>query len=166
MWTWTPNDPRVSLLNEGSCLPQLHKTATDHLIEAYHLERLAEQDKMEGQDFGSLFVRVYFNHDSLCVEVLQAKNVIPLDPNGRRQGAPCLRQRRLRGFGPPSPMRGARAKRHPRNASSKTRYLSGLSDPFVVVELLPRRLFPESSPQHTNVHKKTLNPMFDECFEL
>ena len=43
-----------------------------------------EQERVEGQEYGSLFVRVYFNHDSLCVEVLQARNVIPLDPNGKK----------------------------------------------------------------------------------
>lgn len=54
--------------------------------------------------------RVYFNHDSLCVEVLSARDVIPLDPNG-------------------------------------------LSDPFVVLELLPKRLFPKAHEQITNVQK-------------
>ncbi|XP_069995655.1 BAI1-associated protein 3 isoform X6 [Penaeus vannamei] len=102
---------------------RLHKTPTDSLIEAYHLERLLEQERTEATEYGSLFVRVYFNHDSLCVEVLQARNVIPLDPNG-------------------------------------------FSDPFVVIELLPKRLFPGSGPQQTNVHKKTLHPLFDECFEF
>lgn len=56
------------------------------------------------------FLRVYFNHDSLCVEVLSARDVIPLDPNG-------------------------------------------LSDPFVVLELLPKRLFPKAHEQSTNVQK-------------
>ncbi|XP_047741537.1 BAI1-associated protein 3 [Hyalella azteca] len=102
---------------------RLHKTTTSALMERYYLERLLLQERAEGHQFGSLFVRVYFNHDSLCVEILQARNVIPLDPNG-------------------------------------------LSDPFVVVELVPRRLFPTCCPQHTNVHKRTLNPLFDECFEF
>ncbi|XP_069958195.1 BAI1-associated protein 3 isoform X2 [Cherax quadricarinatus] len=102
---------------------RLHKTSTEALIETYHLERLLVQERTELQEYGSLFVRVYFNHDSLCVEVLQARNLIPLDPNG-------------------------------------------FSDPFVVIEMLPRRLFPGSAPQQTNVHKKTLNPLFDECFEF
>nr|XP_045584883.1 BAI1-associated protein 3-like [Procambarus clarkii] len=102
---------------------RLHKTTTEALIEAYHLERLVVQERTELQEYGSLFVRVYFNHDSLCVEVLQARNLIPLDPNG-------------------------------------------FSDPFVVIEMLPRRLFPGSVPQQTNVHKKTLHPLFDECFEF
>lgn len=43
---------------------------------------------------------------------------------------------------------------------------TGFSDPFVVIELLPRRLFPGAAQQQTNVHKKTLHPLFDECFEL
>lgn len=62
---------------------QLHKTTTETLIETYHMERLMEQERIESQEYGSLFVRAYFNHDSLCVEVLQARNVIPLDPNGK-----------------------------------------------------------------------------------
>ncbi|XP_045109688.1 BAI1-associated protein 3-like isoform X3 [Portunus trituberculatus] len=102
---------------------RLHKTTTETLIETYHMERLMEQERVESQEYGSLFVRAYFNHDSLCVEVLQARNVIPLDPNG-------------------------------------------FSDPFVVIELLPRRLFPGAAQQQTNVHKKTLHPLFDECFEF
>lgn len=31
-----------------------------------------------------LSVRAYYHHDSLCVEVLNAKDVIPLDTNGKR----------------------------------------------------------------------------------
>lgn len=74
-------------------------------------------------EYGVLTVRAYLNHDSLCVEVISARDVIPLDPNG-------------------------------------------LSDPFVIIELLPRRVFPHCAEQQTNVKKKTLNPLFDECFEL
>ncbi|MPC08855.1 BAI1-associated protein 3 [Portunus trituberculatus] len=94
---------------------QLHKTTTETLIETYHMERLMEQERVESQEYGSLFVRAYFNHDSLCVE-----HHLP----------------------------------------------TGFSDPFVVIELLPRRLFPGAAQQQTNVHKKTLHPLFDECFEL
>lgn len=43
---------------------------------------------------------------------------------------------------------------------------SGFSDPFVIVELLPKAMFPYSAEQYTDVKKKTLNPLFDECFEL
>ena len=43
---------------------------------------------------------------------------------------------------------------------------NGLSDPYVVVELCPQHFFPKNTAQQTNVVKKTLNPTFDECFEL
>ncbi|XP_023161054.2 BAI1-associated protein 3 [Drosophila hydei] len=103
---------------------QFHKTDTDRLIDMFYLNRLREQlvAIMPGP-YGSLAVRAYFNHDSLCVEVLHARDVVPLDPNG-------------------------------------------FSDPFVVIELLPRRIFLHCMEQQTNVHKRTLNPIFDECFEF
>lgn len=43
---------------------------------------------------------------------------------------------------------------------------NGFSDPFVIIELLPKRVFPHCNEQQTNVHKRTLNPVFDECFEF
>ncbi|XP_054287830.1 BAI1-associated protein 3-like [Macrosteles quadrilineatus] len=100
-----------------------HKTETEQLINMYYIERLQEQFITEATPYGVLTVRAYFHHDSLCVEVLNARDVIPLDPNG-------------------------------------------FSDPFVIVELLPKTLFPHCNEQVTNVQKKTLNPLFDECFEF
>lgn len=103
---------------------QYHQAPTEELLELWLADRLAEQNRTPlPSPYGSILVRVYFNHDSLCVEVLSARDVIPLDPNG-------------------------------------------LSDPFVVVELLPKRLFPKTHEQTTNVQKKTLNPVWDECFEF
>ncbi|XP_065210917.1 BAI1-associated protein 3 isoform X2 [Planococcus citri] len=102
---------------------QYHKTETEQLILLYYNNRLREQSIVESTEYGVLSVRAYYHHDSLCVEVLNAKDVIPLDPNG-------------------------------------------FSDPFVIVELLPRSLFPNCLEQTTNVQKKTLNPFFDECFEF
>lgn len=43
---------------------------------------------------------------------------------------------------------------------------NGYSDPFVIIELLPHRVFAHCNEQQTNVHKKTLHPIFDECFEF
>ncbi|KAG6459452.1 BAI1-associated protein 3 [Manduca sexta] len=103
---------------------QYHQAPTEELLELWLADRLAEQTRTQlPSPYGSILVRVYFNHDSLCVEVLSARDVIPLDPNG-------------------------------------------LSDPFVVLELLPKRLFPKTHEQSTNVQKKTLNPVWDECFEF
>ncbi|CAG4947849.1 unnamed protein product [Parnassius apollo] len=103
---------------------QFHQAQTEELLELWLAERILEQTHTPlPSPYGSILVRVYFNHDSLCVEVLSARDVIPLDPNG-------------------------------------------LSDPFVVLELLPKRLFPKSHEQSTHVQKKTLNPVWDECFEF
>ncbi|KAL1129161.1 hypothetical protein AAG570_013692 [Ranatra chinensis] len=102
---------------------QYHKTETEQLITLYYAQRLFEQLAVESMEYGVLSVRAYFHHDSLCVEVLNARDVIPLDPNG-------------------------------------------FSDPFVIVELLPKSVFPHCTEQTTNVQKKTLNPLFDECFEF
>ncbi|XP_022901984.1 BAI1-associated protein 3 isoform X2 [Onthophagus taurus] len=102
---------------------QYHRTDTESLIEIFYNQRLQEQLNTTLSPYGSLAVRAYFNHDSLCVEVLHAREIIPLDPNG-------------------------------------------FSDPFVIIELLPHRVFPHCTEQQTNVHKRTLHPIFDECFEF
>lgn len=97
---------------------QYHKTETERLIDFFYMQRL--QDQLVAPNpgsFGVLTVRLYFNHDSLCVEVLHGKDIIPLDPNG-------------------------------------------FSDPFVIVELLPRRIFGHCSEQVTNVHKVNENFQF------
>jgi hypothetical protein len=62
---------------------QYHKTDTEHLISLYYMQRLQDQLNTDLTEYGVLSVRAYFNHDSLCVEVLNARDVIPLDPNGK-----------------------------------------------------------------------------------
>lgn len=89
---------------------QYHKKDTDKLMDIFYMQRLQEQIITQPGPYGVLAVRAYFNHDSLCVEVLHARDVIPLDPNG-------------------------------------------FSDPFVIVELLPRKVFQHCAEQQTNVHK-------------
>ncbi|TRY68734.1 hypothetical protein TCAL_10740 [Tigriopus californicus] len=110
--------------NELDIQFSLNGKTTDQLIDKFHLERLDLQQRIQFDTplYGILTVRVYFNHDSLFVEILKARDVIPLDSNG-------------------------------------------LSDPFVVIELLPQRIF-NCHEQQTNIQKATLNPTFDECFEF
>lgn len=43
---------------------------------------------------------------------------------------------------------------------------SGLSDPFVIVELGPPHLFPLVRSQRTQVKSRTLHPVYDELFYL
>ena len=116
--------------NKMELLYGLNKMTSLHLVDLYHRERLNDQHLMlqqfqacgEAPPYGTLCVRVYFRHECLFVEIINARDVIPLDNNG-------------------------------------------LSDPFVIVELLPRRVF-QCSEQQTHVQKATLQPTFDECFEL
>lgn len=48
---------------------QYHRTDTEALIEMFYGQRLREQMSLTSGPFGTLAVRAYFNHDSLCVEV-------------------------------------------------------------------------------------------------
>lgn len=90
---------------------EYHLQSTQTLIDMWYMRRLEEQlEATVPSPFGVLAVRVYFNHDSLCVEILHARDIIALDPNG-------------------------------------------FSDPFVIIELLPRRIFANSTEQQTNIHK-------------
>ena len=43
---------------------------------------------------------------------------------------------------------------------------NGLSDPYVVVSYCPSHTFPTVPIQTTKIVRKTLNPEFDESFEL
>ena len=42
----------------------------------------------------------------------------------------------------------------------------GLSDPFVLIELSPHHVFLRQNVQQTQIVKNSLNPTFDESFEL
>ncbi|KAK2182622.1 hypothetical protein NP493_345g04038 [Ridgeia piscesae] len=62
----------------------LNKAHTSIVIEAFLTEKLHEQEFYNGTSFGSLTVRAYYNTDAemLLVEVLHARNILALDPNG------------------------------------------------------------------------------------
>ena len=45
-------------------------------------------------------------------------------------------------------------------------YILGLSDPYVTIELLPKFVFPKCPELVTAVQKATLQPSFEETFEL
>ena len=65
---------------------------TESLMDLYHQERLNEcQQLMEdgnstnpNQYYGILTARIYFSNDCLFVEVLCARDVVPLDNNGKK----------------------------------------------------------------------------------
>ncbi|CAJ0946889.1 unnamed protein product, partial [Mesorhabditis belari] len=106
------------------CL-SLNQTPTDQLIEKYYKELLKQQNEVTDCKYGILNLRAYYNAKSqtLVLDVIGAKQVIPLDTNG-------------------------------------------LSDPFVVIELVPKARFSSQPVLKTKVVPKTLNPIFDETFEF
>ncbi|CAG0885740.1 unnamed protein product [Darwinula stevensoni] len=67
---------------ETEKLLQLQTATTENLLDQWYRDRLTEQEKMETTPYGILYVRAYFHHDSLTVEVIRARDIIPLDPNG------------------------------------------------------------------------------------
>lgn len=42
----------------------------------------------------------------------------------------------------------------------------GFSDPYVLIQFCPEHIFHDVPVQKTSIKKKTLNPVFDESFEL
>lgn len=80
-----PNELKSDRYKLTEKILDLNRLPTEILIDRYHEERLSDQKMVDFQgpkDYGSLFIRTYFNHDSLTVELIQGKNIIPLDPNG------------------------------------------------------------------------------------
>ena len=137
---------------------------TDILIDQYHAERLNECQQLiedgncfnANQYYGILTARIYFSNDCLFIEILSARDVVPLDNNGKhciilvteiiKIINECFYIDKI--------------------CLKNVIHISGLSDPFVVVELLPKRIFYDYPPQQTEVLKRSLNPSFDESFEL
>ncbi|KFM76501.1 BAI1-associated protein 3, partial [Stegodyphus mimosarum] len=83
------------------------------------------QQKLDKPTYGILTIKACYNPtaESLYVDILNARELLPLDP-------------------------------------------TGFSDPFVIIELVPRHYFPNCVKQRTKVQKKTLYPLFDEAFEF
>ncbi len=144
---WTFQMSCCSYLIDGFDL----QMTTAKLIDLYHQERFNDQmillDKHQSGEelplYGILSVRVYFRNNCLFVEVIRA-----------RGKTVCVNPRPIRTDSMKPVFTGV----IPLDSN-------GLSDPFVVVELLPKRVF-QASEQSTHVQKSTLNPVFDECFEL
>lgn len=116
---------RLSLYQNLLSTLSLNQSATSQLIERYYHALLREQNEATECKYGILNVRAYYNKNSqtLVIDVLGAKQVIPLDTNG-------------------------------------------LSDPFVIIELVPRMYYPQQPIAKTRVVSRSLNPVFDETFEF
>jgi len=63
-------------------LLQLHGYETCDLIHQYYIERKREQDQMADMPYGMLTVRCCLKDNSIEIEVINARNLTPLDSNG------------------------------------------------------------------------------------
>ncbi|RZF34138.1 hypothetical protein LSTR_LSTR003548 [Laodelphax striatellus] len=63
-------------------LLMLHGMDTWQLIQQCHLERLNEQQQLTAAPLGMLTVRMQFVHDLLRIEIMNARNIRPMDDNG------------------------------------------------------------------------------------
>jgi hypothetical protein len=75
------NSPAI--LKQIEHLLQVHGMETWDLIHQYHLERREEQTAMETATHGLLTVRMQFVEDLLRIEILNARNLHPMDANGK-----------------------------------------------------------------------------------
>lgn len=64
-------------------LLKIHGMETRELIHQYHLERWQEQQSLNEPKMGILTVRAQFIEDHLKVEVMNARNLVPTDSNGK-----------------------------------------------------------------------------------
>lgn len=110
------------------------------------------QKTLKHTRYGRISVKCYYDapEQRLTVEILHAADIIALDANGKM--LPVRMRYRL--------LVERCVFTHFSGSSS------GLSDPFVIVEVCPHHLFPLAKSQRTQVKLKTLHPVFDELFYL
>lgn len=63
-------------------LLQLHGYETTDLIHQYYLDRLKEQEDGTGDSCGLLTVQCFFKQNVLELEIMNARNLKPMDANG------------------------------------------------------------------------------------
>ena len=109
------------------------------------------QKTLKHTRFGRISVKCYYDapEQRLTVEILHAADIMALDANGKSVKIK---------------LKVVILKLNLHSLSSGSS--SGLSDPFVIVEVCPHHLFPMAKSQRTQVKLKTLHPVFDELFYL
>lgn len=64
-------------------LLKIHGMETRELIHQYHLERWQEQQSITEPKMGMLTVRAQFIDDNLKIEIMNARNLVATDSNGK-----------------------------------------------------------------------------------
>lgn len=79
-----PESPKKSgeKMEQIDKLIELHSQSTAELIHQYYKERHALQEELEKGEFGVLTVRCCFRENELEIEVMNAKNLVPMNRDG------------------------------------------------------------------------------------
>lgn len=69
-------------LEEIFNLLELHGYETCDLIHQYYLERVKQQENAPESQYGQLTVKCWFEDNNLMIDVMNARNLVPMDSNG------------------------------------------------------------------------------------
>ncbi|KAJ6638361.1 Protein unc-13 like 4B, partial [Pseudolycoriella hygida] len=69
-------------LEEIFTLLELHGYETSDLIHQYYIERAKQQENISDSRYGQLTVRCWFEDNNLLIDVMNARNLTPMDSNG------------------------------------------------------------------------------------
>lgn len=64
-------------------LLEVHGFETSDLIHQYYQDRVVEQQALTEHPYGILTVRCHFEGNTLHIEVMNAKHLLPMDTNGK-----------------------------------------------------------------------------------
>ncbi|XP_023298008.2 protein unc-13 homolog 4B isoform X1 [Lucilia cuprina] len=72
----------VEVLTEIERILDLHAFETADLIHQYYLERLGHQKEVAKSEYGKLTIRANFTETGLVLEIMNARDLVPMDSNG------------------------------------------------------------------------------------
>ncbi|KAM7362908.1 C2 and C2B_Munc13-like domain-containing protein staccato isoform 2-T2 [Cochliomyia hominivorax] len=72
----------VEVLTEIERILDLHAFETADLIHQYYLERLGHQKEISKSEYGKLTIRAKFIDSGLVLEIMNARDLVPMDSNG------------------------------------------------------------------------------------
>ncbi|XP_047346149.1 protein unc-13 homolog 4B isoform X9 [Vespa velutina] len=140
----------VQVLEKIEELLKLHGLETAELIHRYNQDRLREQKEMEETIYGLLTVKAWFLNNSLNIQILNARNLRPMDSNGDFIGKLSTLERKL----------------HSKSKQRLKEAKKSKCDSYVKIRLLPEEKFIDNKTPKTHVQKETLFPLFDETFNI
>lgn len=148
LYNGNDTEHKTKKIEELERLLNLNAMDSIDLINTYYLQKIQEQKGMQVPTEGVLTVKLAFIRNDLSIEIVNAHQLKAINSSGTD-----VFYKRLKLY----------------NIKSLCYYdimISGLSDPFVTVVLLPQHRFQSVANLRTTVQKKTLSPLFDASFKM